>query len=309
MISFELNQNHLESFNKNGFLIVKNFLDCEYLNKFKDRIDGLFKGNFETGIDPDEWNWKDGRDDPGLTRQICNAWKSDLLVRSLVCHSKIGEVSSNLMQWNGSRIIQDNILWKPSGGKTLSYHQDAAFNDWIIPQTMITCWISLDRTFINGGTLEYVKGSHKWGIAPPKGEFHSPKEYKKELEIFASKNNKSIEIEYIEIPAGGATFHHGLTWHGSGINNSSNDRRAIVTHSIPDDSVFHPSNTGGTGNIYKKYKKFNTNKLDESFFPITWNKKGYSSFENFKNEKNMMAKKVEKLNNQFSDEINIEDFK
>ena len=50
------------------------------------------------------------------------------------------------MNWSGSRLIQDNVLWKPPKGKTLAFHQDAAYDDWIIPQTMATCWISLDDT-------------------------------------------------------------------------------------------------------------------------------------------------------------------
>ena len=40
------------------------------------------------------------------------------------------------------------------------YHQDAAYDDWLIPQTMMTCWMSLDNTSEKTGTLEYVKGSH-----------------------------------------------------------------------------------------------------------------------------------------------------
>ena len=86
-------------------------------------------------------------------------------------------------------------------------------------------------------------------------------------------NPKNIEIIYVEVPAGGVAFHHGYTWHGSGINYSQDHRRAIVAHCVPDDSKFHPTNTGGTGKIYKKYKKNDSDELDESFFPLLWKKK------------------------------------
>ena len=66
------------------------------------------------------------------------------------------------MGWCGSRLLQDNVLWKPPGGKTLAYHQDAAYDDWIIPQTMMTCWMPIDNVDKEKGTLEYVKGSHLW---------------------------------------------------------------------------------------------------------------------------------------------------
>ena len=270
MIKSFINRNYIENFNKNGFLILENFINPGFLNKLRNRFEPLFKGEFETGIKPDEWNWKFGKDPNNVTRQICNAWKSDNLIRKFVCHKVIGESCSLLMNWNGARLIQDNVLWKPPGGKTLGYHQHAAYDDWIIPQTMMTCWISLDNTSKEKGTLEYVKGSHKWGLQPPKGEFHSPDDYKKELNNFAKKNNKKIEITYVEVPAGGVAFHHGYTWHGSGMNYSEDHRRAIVAHCVPHDAKFHPNNKGGTAKIYKKYKNSDSDQLDDKFFPLLW---------------------------------------
>ena len=272
MIKLELNKNLIEDFHNNGFLILEKFINLEYLNKLIERFKPLFQGNFETGVHPDEWNWKYGRDPNDVTRQICNAWKSDTFIRKFVCHKVVGESCARLMNWNGARLIQDNILWKPPGGKTLGYHQDAAYDDWIVPQTMMTCWMSLDNTSKKTGTLEYVKGSHKWGIQPPKGKFHSPEDYKKELKIFANKKNKKIQIVHVEVPAGGVAFHHGYTWHGSDINSSKDHRRAIVSHCVPHDAKFHPTNKGGTAKIYKKYKKKNSDILDEKFFPLLWKK-------------------------------------
>ena len=140
---------------------------------------------------------------------------------------------------------------------------------------MMTCWMPIDNVDKEKGTLEYVKGSQLWGLSPPKGQFHSPTDYKKELNDYATKLNKEIQIQYVEVPAGGVAFHHGYTWHGPGINNTNSNRRAIVAHCVPSDSKFHPTNTGGTARIYKKYKKLETDELDESFFPIIWTKEGY----------------------------------
>ena len=270
MINLKLNQNLIDEFNENGFLILDQFIDLDWIDKLKSKFEPLFKGEFETGIEPDEWNWKFGKDPEDVTRQICNGWKSDKLIKEIVCHPAIGEACSRLMNWNGAKLIQDNVLWKAPGGKTLGYHQDAAYDDWIIPQTMMTCWMSLDNTSQSTGTLEYVKGSHKWGLQPPKGEFHSPKDYKEQLNIFAEKNNQKIEIVYVEVPAGGVSFHHGYMWHGSGINTSKNHRRALVSHCIPSDAKLHPTNEGGTAKIYKKYKKENSDELDEKYFPLLW---------------------------------------
>jgi len=270
MINLELNKKLIDDFNNDGFLILEEFVELKYLEKIRSRFEPLFKGYFETGIEPDEWNWKFGKDPNDVTRQICNAWKSDNLIKKFVCHEIVGKCCAILMNWNGARLIQDNLLWKPPGGKTLGYHQDAAYDDWIIPQTMMTCWMSLDYTSKATGTLEYVRGSHKWGLNPPKGKFHSPDDYKKELSMFAKKNNKKIEITHVQVPAGGAAFHHGYTWHGSGINHSKHHRRAIVSHCVPHNAKFHPTNIGGTAKIYKKYKKKDSDELDNIHFPTLW---------------------------------------
>ncbi len=270
MIKFELKHNFIEFFQKNGFLIVDKYIESNYLEKLRKKFEPLFSGEFETGVEPDEWNWRFGRDPDDVTRQICNAWKSDKLIRQFVCHKVVGECCSRLMGWGGARLIQDNVLWKPPNGKTLGYHQDASYDDWIIPQTMRTCWMSLDNTSELSGTLEYVIGSHKWGLQPPKGEFHSPADYKYELEKFAKKKNKKIEIAYVEVPPGGVAFHHGYTWHGSGINHSDFHRRALVAHCVPHDSKFHPTNSGGTAKIYKKYKIEDCDELSDLYFPLLW---------------------------------------
>jgi hypothetical protein len=41
----------------------------------------------------------------------------------------------------------------------------------------------------------------------------------------------------------------------------------MVSHCIPYDAKFHPTNSGGTGNIYRKYKKNDSDELDDFFFP------------------------------------------
>lgn len=43
-------------------------------------------------------------------------------------------------------------------------HQDSAYLDWLTPSDLLTCWIALDDTSADGGTIEFVRGSHKWRL-------------------------------------------------------------------------------------------------------------------------------------------------
>ena len=102
MININLNDDLIHEFNENGFIVLDKFIDLEYLDKLKNRFEPLFKGEFQTGIEPDEWNWKFDKDPIDVTRQICNGWKSDLLIKDFVCHEIVGKSCAKLMNWNGA---------------------------------------------------------------------------------------------------------------------------------------------------------------------------------------------------------------
>jgi ectoine hydroxylase-related dioxygenase (phytanoyl-CoA dioxygenase family) len=168
-----LTEEHKRRFEADGFLILEKFIDSETVERLRARFEPLFKGEFETGLYPDEWNWQEGRDRPDRTRQICNAWKSDRAVASVVLSAKVGRCVGERSGWDGARICQDNVIWKPAGAKALGYHQDDSYAKWFTPPHMATCWIALDDTSAAGGTIEYARGSHKWGISPPIEKFCS----------------------------------------------------------------------------------------------------------------------------------------
>ncbi len=73
---------------------------------------------------PDEVNWLTGRDDPTLTRQICNGWKADRLIASTVLDARLGEAVATLAGWPDARIIKDNVLWKPAGAFPILWRCD-----------------------------------------------------------------------------------------------------------------------------------------------------------------------------------------
>ena len=172
-----------------------------------------FAGHCQTGVQPDEWNWRSGRDDPTLTRQICNAWKSDLTIASIVLREDIGAACAELRQWPGARINQDNVIWKPPGTKALGFHQDDSYQDWIVPPEMMTCWITLDDTKADQGTIEYVRGSHRWPVSQPVTQFHAPDDPLADMQLAADAAGETADIVPIEVAAGSAVLHHGRTWH------------------------------------------------------------------------------------------------
>lgn len=269
----ELTPKQVAQYHEDGFLILDRLIDPAFAARVATRYELLFRGEFEAGVLPDEWNWKFDRDREDLTRQICNGWRSDYTIASLVLSAEIGRMVAQLENWAGTRISQDNIIWKPPGARPLGFHQDDSYNGWIIPPRMASCWIALDRTTAAGGTVEYIRGSHKWPISPPIKEFHGPADYRQALRAAAEKVGiTDIDLVPVEVPAGGCAFHHGGTWHGSDTNKADVPRRSAVAHCMSSEATYHPTIQSV---IYNRYKRPNDLTMDEAYFPILWRKDGY----------------------------------
>jgi ectoine hydroxylase-related dioxygenase (phytanoyl-CoA dioxygenase family) len=264
----------IQRFRRDGFLVVERLIEPEAAACLAARFGPLFRGEFETGLDPDEWNWREGQDAEDLTRQICNAWKSDRAVARAVLHPRIGLWCARLSGWPGARINQDNVLWKPPGARPLAFHQDDSYQQWVVPPELCTCWMALDATHETGGTIEYVAGSHRWDLGPPAARFHAPDDYEREMREAAARAGVVPDVVRIELPAGGGIFHHGRTFHGSGTNRTDAPRRALVSHCMSSEARYHPTNVG---NIYGRYKRAGSTEMDESFFPVLWTEDGYRS--------------------------------
>jgi ectoine hydroxylase-related dioxygenase (phytanoyl-CoA dioxygenase family) len=263
---------HLAAFDRDGFLIVEEgFIDDAAVELMRERFDRLFAGDYVTGIRPDEVNWVAGRDPEDRTRQICNGWKADPEIARQVLAERTGRLAAELMRWDGVRILQDNCIWKPPKTKSLGMHQDGAYLDYLVPPEMITCWIALDDTSAEAGTITYARGSHHWPRSEKnRSEFHAPADWLAPIER-AAPDGEMAELVPIVVKAGGASFHHHLTFHGSGPNTASIHRRAVISHLLPAAVEFHPEHADP---VYSRYRRRGDMSLDESYFPIVWTKDG-----------------------------------
>ena len=267
-----LSEEQVDRFRSDGFLIIEEgFLSDDAVEVLRERFAALFEGEYATGIQPDEVNWKAGRDREDLTRQICNGWRADDLLAAQVLSERTGRLAAQLGGYRGTRMLQDNCLWKPPGARSLGMHQDGSYAGYLVPPEMITCWVALDDTRAQGGTIEYVRGSHQWPKVPPsRGEFHAPEDWLAPARAAAPDGVEPERVPVV-VKAGGCTFHHSLTFHGSGPNEAETHRRALVSHLVPVETRFHPE---AVDLIYSRYRRRGDLSLDESFFPVIWDETG-----------------------------------
>ncbi len=85
-------------------------LSLEATAMIKDRMNRLFHGQFDTGVYPDEWHWRAGISKPNVTREICNSWKADTKIASIVLDEKIGGFIASVMGWPSGELIDTNTI-------------------------------------------------------------------------------------------------------------------------------------------------------------------------------------------------------
>lgn len=259
----------IDRFRRDGFLVVERILSEERIASLRESFPRLFAGKFDTGIYPDEWYWREGMSLPDVTRHMANSWKADLTVARLALSPDIGRAAARLTGWPGVRLGQDTIWWKAPKTKSIAVHQDSSFMDFLDPPLTVTCWVTLDDTHRDAGTLEYVPGSHLWPLTPLPDTFHAQDDYRAQMKAAAAAAGIAApQSVLVEVPAGSCVFHAGEIWHGSGPNTTGDRmRRSIGVHMLPAHARF--SDRHG-GYIYRRYQRTGDPTLDESFFPLLW---------------------------------------
>src|SRR6266508_3833494 len=76
----ELTEQQLQQYRDDGFLIVENYASMEQVERLRERYEKIFDGEFQSILEPDEYNWKRGRDPEDATRQLVNIWKTDAYI-------------------------------------------------------------------------------------------------------------------------------------------------------------------------------------------------------------------------------------
>ena len=87
---------YIARFREDGFLVVDGLLGAAQVRSIRDRFERLFNGEFDTGVDPDEWYWRTGMSLPDVTRHMANLWKSDSTIAGLATSAEIGRAAARL---------------------------------------------------------------------------------------------------------------------------------------------------------------------------------------------------------------------
>ncbi|MFG1810080.1 phytanoyl-CoA dioxygenase family protein [Streptomyces sp. NPDC049040] len=152
----------------------------------------------------------------------------------------IGAVAARLAGAAEIRVFQSTLILKPavSGepSNIVPWHFDKHYWSTSTSERMLTAFVPFHDCGEEMGTLTVVDGSHRWKETGRDDSMtrHFAERDKDDLERVlaenAAYNGAEIRKVPLVIPKGHMSFHHCLTYHGSGPNRSERPRRAISFH-------------------------------------------------------------------------------
>jgi ectoine hydroxylase-related dioxygenase (phytanoyl-CoA dioxygenase family) len=144
-------------------------------------------------------------------------------------------VASQLLGDRGVRFWHDQLFCKPAHhGGVVAWHQDYSYWTRTVNMQHLTCWCGLDEATEENGCLQYVPGSHRWGLLE-KPELAGAMDGL--LEMLSEEQKAQFAPVAIPLKAGYAAFHHPLLVHGSYANYSPRSRKAFVLNVFADGTL------------------------------------------------------------------------
>lgn len=235
-----LSKEQIQSYRKNGFLIIDDFLNPEEVKYWKKTIDKAVADRNGTKFPHSKIKSgeSDGINDNAdyfgkVFTQIINLWMTDDNVKELILDPRIGKMATQLAQVDGIRVWHDQSLIKQPWANATAWHLDTPF--WSFShREALSIWIALEDVTLQNGCLYFMPESNhdtdfiEPGIGANMGDIFDTYPKYKNVEPVASV-----------IKAGSCSFHNGLNIHAAGVNMTPHTRNAMTCAFMPDGSTFN----------------------------------------------------------------------
>jgi len=263
---FELSKEQVDFFNYNGFLSGIKMLDEKQIEKIRNELAEIADPKHPGHELFYEFHSNESTDPSTILFHALGAWRIAPGLHDVLWNPRFLVAASQLLGNVPVRFWHDQIFWKPpKQGGVVAWHQDYSYWTRTKPIAHLTCWCALDDSTKENGCLQYIAGSHNWGLLPKPviaGELQEIQDFLNDEQKIQFKNPR-----YAEVKAGEAIFHHSLTLHGSGENKSNKPRRAFVINAFADD-VISDSNEPLLQGVPVVPKG---EKMQGQFFPLLFN--------------------------------------
>lgn len=233
-----------EPFDRDGFVVIPDFLPAAELRELRAMMDGVLDGTLapETpapGSQDFHLQWEPGvQHDPAVTRRdkirvVFHLAHTHSYFWRLATSSRMLDLVEALIGPN-IRYYTDQTFVKPARhGSEVPWHQDSAYWPAVEPR-LLSCWLALDNVTIENGCVRFMPGSHRQSV--PHHEIVTDNPNK--LTTQPAYVDPSREVP-VTMPVGGLCVHHSLALHRSLPNTSNQPRRGMAMIYLPADLEFY----------------------------------------------------------------------
>jgi phytanoyl-CoA hydroxylase len=219
----KLTQEQIEQFNKDGFLLIKDFAPHDLCEKILEKANYHLKNKIKP-IET-ESEYLEANDETNTVRRLRQVYQREDVFKEWMTYK---ETLPMLQQLFGEEVVltlahHNSIMTKmPKDSSRTSWHQDRRY--WHFENNdLISIWLSLDDEFIENGLLEFVPGSHKLNLE---------KEQFDEKSNFLDEHPKNIEIiknrVHTNLKRGDIVLFHCKTLHHAGKNITDKPKISFV---------------------------------------------------------------------------------
>ena len=222
-MSYKLSTKQIKKYNEDGFVIIDNVIDEDFLNKVKLATTKIVEKASLINNSNDQYDLADNHSRSKISvRRIKQPHSFDNTFKDLLYYPSVIQKVKSLLGTN-FRLHNGKInLKSPSAGDLVDWHQDWAFyphsND-----DVLAVGIMLDDMTSENGSVLFIPGSHKGKIY----NHHHNGYFAGAIDIEKDNIDLSDAFE-VTGKAGSITIHHARLLHASKPNNSNNMRRFLL---------------------------------------------------------------------------------
>lgn len=264
MILTGINQDAVDRFNADGFLLVENVFSDEELDRFGAHVDAAVK--CRTTDDHRSHAEKNLYEQTFV--QCKGLWEDHASVRPLTFHPKLCAAAASLLQADCVRLWHDQALYKEAGGRKTDAHLDFPF--WPVDKPeLVSAWIPFDGVQHGGGIMGYVQGSHRLGVDQfvDIGQLRGGNPY----DLLQDPRVASKPLIWVEAPKGSVIFHHACTIHTAEPNDTNETRRVFTMVYVADGC--HRAGDGSSFSLDRDEIK-EGDLIAGPSFPVAWPRAG-----------------------------------
>ena len=229
---YRLSQEQIDFFHKNGYLAGVQLLNETQIRTLDQALDEVMDPKHPLHGLFHEFHSNESADPNTVLFHSLGHWRIAAAFHDAIWNPAFRMVASQLLGDRGVRFWHDQLFCKPAHhGGVVAWHQDYSYWTRTVEMQHLTCWCGLDDATEENGCLQYVPGSHRWGLLEKPDLAGSMDGL---MGMLSEEQKAQFAPVAISLKAGYAAFHHPLLVHGSYANYSPRSRKAFVVNVFAD---------------------------------------------------------------------------